>query len=174
MKKEIFIPIAVAGLTVAFLTVSFFVFASKGNHRLVAIKIKIGALLLSLGAVSAGCYESTTCYVPIMPNQFRIEGQRYYDTIMVESGQKYIVKGLIDFRKGDEFSYLLEDTEENEIEKGAIPPLDGKYNDSREEFEINLNSGLEAGVYYLFLFQGKIDEQHKELNRYEKFVLKIY
>ena len=69
MRRELFVPLILAGLTVAFVVVFLLVYMSRGNSTyLIRKKLRIGAFILSLTAV--GCSDpvgTVTCYTPPPP-----------------------------------------------------------------------------------------------------------
>lgn len=64
--KTTFLYIAGVFISIAFLLVSFILFLGKGNsHGLTSAKLRLGALLLTASALTAGC-RPTRCYAPVM------------------------------------------------------------------------------------------------------------
>lgn len=65
MKKELIIPIIIAGLTIAFVVVSALVWLSRGNAGLISKKLKLGALLLTFTSITnfASGQEYVSCYI---------------------------------------------------------------------------------------------------------------
>ena len=77
MKKELILPIAIIGLTIAFGVICFLVFISGGTPSLIKKKMRIGALLLTFnamvfGASSCNPYKGASCYLspPEEPAEF--------------------------------------------------------------------------------------------------------
>jgi hypothetical protein len=62
MKKEFLIPLIVIILTLIFVIVSAMVFLTKGSPYWISKKLKIGALLIGLTAISLSCEKGKTCY----------------------------------------------------------------------------------------------------------------
>ena len=71
LKKYMIIPIVLAVLGAAFVLVSFLVYISRGKYVFIKQKLKIGALILTLTALSYNCQSNqddiVLCYKAAVP-----------------------------------------------------------------------------------------------------------
>lgn len=73
MKKEILIPIAAAGVAIAFIAVCALVLLNPRSRRFVMAKLRLGGLLITLTGTGAACGPFTpTCYDAAMSDDIEI------------------------------------------------------------------------------------------------------
>jgi len=135
-------------------------FLSNGkSKKWISRKMKIGGLLLTLTAASCnGGGGEVMCYDTVEINSMwmHANGQNGIE-IMLDTNNVLI--GSISETYGSEFSFAVIDKDENKIQAGNIIPVDGKFNDFRENFKIELNKNLNPGDYALKLFTTGIGGQ---------------
>lgn len=194
LKKNIFIPIVIIFLSIGFIIVSFLVFISKGNSKLLRKKLKIGGLIITLTAAisstTLSCFE-VSCYLPDdEPYEYNnylsftedyASDYKYDKKITVDLTSDNILDGSIKNIKSDYFSYRLCDYDFISYQKGDIifsdetTDSDGKIN---VNFQINLNKNINIGNYNLYIFDNSVDAQmmvpDDEYSNYiDKFEIKI-
>ena len=171
MKKEIYIPLILIGLSVAFVVVSFLLWLSRGNDALLKKKLRIGALIISLSGIALGCWserDCSTCYLVAQENVFTVEEQYMGGRIVLDMSETYKLTGLVSNYTSEDFWYLIEDYSDNEIQRGMVEPLDGAYDEHSEEFEILVRVDLATGEYKLEFYL--IGEEYT-LATYELYVI---
>ena len=88
-KRELFTPLVIAGLAVAFIVVSALVYLSRGDPGLVRRKLRLGGMLLALTGAVNGCGGLTaSCYDMAAPNEFSLSDINQ-DGEVTESGQQF-------------------------------------------------------------------------------------
>lgn len=128
-----------------------------GRHqKLLARKMKLGALLLSLNATTIGMSSciTTSCYDPPAENDIFLHNEQ----INPETDSlKCFVFGPF----AENYSYQLTDNSGLEILKGALLSDDGIFDDSQETVTIDLPDTLAnyPGTYKLNVYQCSIAEQ---------------
>jgi hypothetical protein len=171
MKKEIYIPLILIGLSVAFVVVSFLLWLSRGNDSLLKKKLRIGALIISLSGVALGCWserDCSTCYLVAKENLFVVEDQHMGGRIVLDMSVTNKLTGLVSNYTSKNLWYLIEDHNDNEIQRGAVEPLDGAYDQHSEEFEIPVRIDLATGEYELEFY---LLEEEYPLATYELYVI---
>ncbi len=166
-KKEIITPILAIGLGLAFAIVSFAVFISKGkSKKWVARKMKIGGLLLTL--TFTACDQLVrTCYdMPAPPNTITI----YPNTqngieLMLDTGN--VITGIINEWQGENFSFNIENTNNQIVQSDLLIPIDGKFDNYTEEFKIEIDTNLITGTYLLKLYDVDIAIQANTIPKQE-------
>ena len=156
MDKKIGSMVVLTSVFIAFGVVSSMVILSRRHPYFVEKKLRLGALLLSLGAFATGCRGGgpfATCYVTIPDDMISIDHPDHLsDTVSVQKSDSMFVAGTIEFRRADEFSYLLEDSIGNVLRTGKILPDDGVYDETIEQFRIELGQFIPVGTYTLKIF----------------------
>jgi hypothetical protein len=171
MKKEIYIPLILIGLSVAFVVVSFLLWLSRGNDTLLKKKLRIGALIISLSGIALGCWserDCSSCYLVARENVFIVEDQHMGGRIVLDMSVTNKLTGMVDNFTNDDFWYLIEDYNDNEIQRGTVEPLDGAYDEYQEEFEILVRIDLATGEYKLEFY---LLEEEYPLAKYELYVI---
>ena len=161
MKKEIWIPLYLVGLSIAFITVSFLLFLTRGKHQgLLAKKLRLGALIISLtAAVSCSPFKPPpTCYVPPSP-YVTIENEvidrstpDWEYSIEVDISETNILKAKSMHSFGGKISFRITDKNGKVIQFSDAKPVDGEFNDHTEELELHLNKDLKPGEYDLVFY----------------------
>jgi len=163
MKRDLLTPFVLAALGLTFLFVCAMVVLSRSHPAWVQRKLRIGAVLLGLTAVTTGsACGTTTCYAPIVPdapvvdptNVYVLEGEVVGSTLSIDLTVTDTLLVEVSYRVGDAFSYRLEERalQPIEIERNDLEPVDGTFDEPVEEFEIVLPTTLATGTYYLRLF----------------------
>ncbi len=164
MKRHVFVPVLIAFVAAAFIAVSILVYFTRGRPSLVRKKLKIGATLIYLtGLVSCDLIGggTHTCYVPLPPpNVFHIvEPNLTRDRIDIDLSSSNIIRGIIERREGDEFSYRVLDGSSEELQCDDITALDGVFDEYTEDFEVAIRKDLETGSYFIQFFDVAAAEQ---------------
>lgn len=171
MKRELYLPLVLIGLSAAFIVVSFLLWLSRGNDSLLKKKLRIGALIISLSGIALGCWserDCSTCYLVAQENRFVVEDQHMGGRIVMDMSVTNKLTGLVDNYTSEDFWYLIEDYYDNEIQRGAVEPLDGAYDEWGEEFEILVRIDLATGEYKLEFY---LLEEEYPLATYELYVI---
>jgi hypothetical protein len=171
VKKELYLPLVLIGLSAAFIAVSFLVWITSGNDSLLKKKLRIGALIISLSGIALGCWserDCSTCYLVAQENQFIVEDQHMGGRIVLEMSVTNKLTGMVDNYTSDNFWYLIEDYNDNEIQRGTVDPLDGAFDEYSEEFEIPVRIDLATGEYKLEFY---LLEEEYPLATYELYVI---
>ena len=159
-KKDTFVPILVITLSIAFSVIALAVFLSKGKSKFwLSRKMKLGALLLTLTAVSQQSCAPVSCYDPIEPNQFNIDNNGS-SGINIDLNVDSKIYGSINEREGTTFSYNITDSLQTE----NIIPTDGVFDSSTESFIIDVDTNIVTGNYYLQLYKTSQDNQTDSYN----------
>ena len=178
MSRKLAVVLVVAALSVAFAVVSFLVYLARGRGPLLRAKLRLGALLLSLGAVAVtgACDDEgdRTCYAPTPTNNFVIvDPAQQGDGVTVDLAGPAVLLCRIDWRQGELFSWRIADESLLEIERGDIEPADGDWDSPSESFEIRLAPLLlDEGTYWLWLYNTNADNQ--PANPYGNVSVKLY
>lgn len=155
IKKDLLIPIALAGLGIIFSIILVAVFVSKGKSKFwVSKKMRIGAIIISLSSFSVqqSCVP-VTCYEPVMPDQLYLVINKQGEVLMNLSDSTEL-RGILYERESIEFSFNIADTLKSDsiIQKGEILPVDGNFDESSEDFFLKIDANVVEGSYYLNLF----------------------
>lgn len=151
MHGKIIAGTVLGSLFIAFGLVSLLVLLTKRHPYFVGKKLRLGALILSLSGVSAGCIVTPTCYSPAPPpNEFQIDQPNSYnDSIIINKAVSDTITGKIFQRKGDAFSFAIFDPADFMVLKDNILPVDGTFDENIEEFKIGLGQAIQPGYYFL-------------------------
>jgi hypothetical protein len=164
LKRHVVIPVLIAFVAAGFIAVSILVFFTRGRPSLIRKKLKIGATLIYLtGLVSCDLIDggTPTCYVPLPPpNVFHVvEPNPTRDHIDIDLSDSNIIRGIIERREGDEFSYRIVDGDSEERQRDDITALDGAFDEYTEDFEVPIKEDLETGSYFIHFFDVAAAEQ---------------
>jgi hypothetical protein len=166
-QKELSSIAAIAALSIIFATACFFLSLHRGKSAYwLRQKMKIGALILSLSAsVQQGCLPVTTCYDPVVTDYIHIETTE--GEINLNLPQDSIIKGNISQRESELFEFSLEKSD-SLLQKGELLPVDGEFDESEEEFTIQVRSDLPEGKYSLGIFgnRGEAGDSNYLLTNY--------
>jgi hypothetical protein len=161
-KKEYLIPFLFIGLSLTFLVVSGMVYLSNGkSKKWVARKMKIGGLLLALSAFQNMSFSQEiqpTCYKVAPDNDMRINGFTQ-EGLKIDLSKTNIILGYVAQRQSDELSFCVADSSGQIFQKGSILPVDGKFDQTRQDFKIELDQNLKDGKYILMLFAISVNQQ---------------
>jgi hypothetical protein len=166
VKKELYLPLVLIGLSAAFIAVSFLVWITRGNDSLLKKKLRIGALILSLSGIGTGCW-TTTCYEGYPEDYFVLDGMDTNREIELDLTISNILRGKIENRRGEGYWFLITDQDSVEVQTGILEALDGAFNERAEEFEIAVRSDIPTGDYELTLYSADDD------NPQARFVLHV-
>jgi hypothetical protein len=119
IKKEIIIPLILVCLSIVFVLINVLVFFSKGNHRLIKEKLKVGALILTLSSIVAchtmpkpTCYDVTT--IPSKEKTDSIANAIKQDSIKLAKNEKRLNDSISNAneekRKKDSIANIKSDT----------------------------------------------------------------
>jgi hypothetical protein len=166
--KDTLLPVIVIPVGIAFVVVCVLVYLNKGKSgKLIATKLKLGAFILSFSWFVSSCEPVVTCYEPALLE----------NTIMIEPPGKFnpgdTLKGSVDNRTYDYFSYFLIDSASAGIKQsGILNPNDTTLKDYNEPFFIMLDSSLTAGTYYIDIY-GENTAELKKTKFLQRFTIFI-
>ncbi|MCP4548199.1 MAG: hypothetical protein GY835_17175 [bacterium] len=153
MSRRMIACAALAAIGIAFGCVSLLVYLSNGHPRLIARKLKLGAIILSLTAMlGTACTTPSrvTCYMPAPPDRVAVDPDAFVDNViwlvLAESNE---IAGTILDRDSSEFSFCLIDAEVSVIQEGELAAQDGAMDEAEEEFTIVIDPGTPVGGYAL-------------------------
>lgn len=150
MKKEIYLPLVLIGLSAAFITVSFLVWLTRGNDSLLKKKLRIGAMILLLTGTAVGCSPEPSCYVPNPTDEIDIGNGIYPGgEIQLDLNISNVIAGTIMYPSSQVYTFQILDGEGGILDRGPIEAVDGKYNDNYEEFELSVREDMTSGNYIL-------------------------
>ena len=173
-KKELFTPLVIAGLAVAFIVVSALVYLSRGDPGLVRRKLRLGGMLLALTGAVNGCGGLTaSCYDMAAPNEFSLSDINQDGAVTVDLPADNQVAGVIYQRQGDTFSFRLQDGKEAEVQSADIVALDGAFDENSEEFILAIRPDLDSGTYLLSFYDSHKDKQSQTEPNYMTYKLKV-
>jgi hypothetical protein len=165
VKKHILVPIALFALSIVFVTVCLLVWLSRGrSNRLIAIKLKIGAILLTLTTTftTMGCIGPVMCYVStglsiaIDQDDLSSDG-----TIYMDLTSDNILNGTVSNYFSSMPSYAImernSDSSDDVLQSGNISAIDGSSDTDEKAFEITVND-LTPDSYDFRIFYSKIED----------------
>jgi hypothetical protein len=160
-NKNLFKPLLVIGLFIAFGIISFLVFVTSGqNGTLIKTKLKLGALLLSLSAMIVTSSCDRYCYAPVPQCQLEIKE----DFINIE--ETTVLNGFLDGYSNeklpDAFCYKICNSRHNTVQSGNILVNDGKIDEDHEEFCIELNKNTLSGSYEIYFYHFDLNQLNSE------------
>jgi len=158
MKKEQYLPVIIFILSAALIIVSLMVFISNGNQYWLKRKLKLGALILTLTASISACQPIISCYDPAPTDYMYIENTPNSE-IQLVIRQGNLIKGKIMTPVVKQYSFRITDTNYIEVQRDNIFADDGTFDESTEEFTIKVDTSLNAGKYFLYLFTQKKEDQ---------------
>ncbi len=148
IRRELWVPLAVAILTLTFLLVSWLVRLSRGNPWLMRRKLRLGAILLGLTWAAAGCTPDPTspesdprgtCYYPAPRDHVTFDLRFYSDHgLVLDLAQGSALTGTIEGHTANAYAFLLLDSGSREIQRGDVQPLDGAFDAAFEPFRLEI------------------------------------
>jgi hypothetical protein len=161
-------------LFIAFGVISFLVFLTKRHPYFVSKKLRIGALILSLSGVTAGCAQIVSCYLPAPSNIFYVDqSDTSNNEITINRTTTDTITGKIENRSGTAFSYMIIDSVNATVLKNDLTPADGVFDEAIEEFKIGLGHSLTPGNYNLRFYTSPKDSIISPDRYCNSFTLKI-
>jgi hypothetical protein len=158
-RHHFWIPLAAAAVALLFALICVLVRVSRGHPWLVRRKLAVGALLLSLTWTAAGCKDgSVTCYAPAPPDVIEFDAMFLDDGgLVVNLANGTRLTGIVSNRTASSFAFLLADTAEVEIGRGAITPADGAFDENNEDFVLEIGDAVDPGNYLLEIYAADSD-----------------
>ena len=148
-KKELFIPIIVVVLSIAFALISLVVILTKGkSKKWIQRKMKLGALLLTLNAFTPGSAQEIEimCYKAMISSTITIESDNF------SFSKKDVIKGNVEKRQVDTIYYSIRNNNGTAIQGGKLITRKETPDSPDEKFEIELVNDLAKGKYSLLFF----------------------
>lgn len=121
---------------------------------MLAYKMKTGAAIIGLTAISATHQACVTCYKEPEPSNSMSVDTQLPDSVILNLNSTNILKGQIYNCEGSNFSYAISDTL-SIVQSGQIYPVDGTFDEYSENFEIAVDNSLNDGNYSLKLYSGR-------------------
>jgi len=172
MKKEFYVPLIIISLSALFIVVSFMVFISNSNQYWLKRKLKLGAIILSLSASISACQPFATCYDPA-PADYMYLINTQNNEIQLNISQTNEIKGIITPPLTKQYSFRITDSNYIEVQRDNIFADDGAFDEDSEEFTIKVDTSLNSGKYFLYLFTQKKEDQPDSVNAWYKYKLFI-
>lgn len=170
MKNLNIVPLVLLVLALAFVVISLAVYLSRGKNKyFLAKKLKLGAMIISLTAVTNGCRTPVvTCYKPaIIPEITSLQAYSYSNEIAInpdENELKFKTNNIYD----SDLCYIISQSE-NITLKGDCVVVEG----GEIDLLIKLEEYLLSGVYDLKIFYGKISATENLEYPLESFKIKV-
>jgi hypothetical protein len=158
-REDFYIPLFVILLSLLFAGISFAVYLTNGkSKKWVALKMKIGGLLLTLSAVSCNGGGEVSCYDTVATNSmwFDAQGEK---GIKLNLDSNNLIFGRISAAQGSNFSFSLSDDQGKKVQSGLLLPVDGKFDAFDEAFKIEMDKNTTPGTYQLKLYAAAINSQ---------------
>ena len=146
------ITIYVVLLFAAFAVVSLMVVLTRGHGYFLLKKLRLGGLIIGLsGFVVTGTACTPMCYDPASPtSQLDVDDLGPDNTVAIDLAGDRVVNGTISERGGVSYSYVIyQSTRDTDAVTGALEPVDGAFDESTEEYRLEVPDTIEPGVYTL-------------------------
>jgi hypothetical protein len=157
MDKKIIAAISLGLLFTAFGIISLLVIVTKRHPYFVGKKLRLGALIISLTGMSAGC-PIVQCYSPVQYNIFRIDqADTQNGLIVIKKSVSDSITGKIYERHGNTFSYIVADSSDSIIIKENLAPEDGAFDENTEEIIVRFGNTIMPGNYELRFYTAPKD-----------------
>jgi hypothetical protein len=158
MERKIITGISLGLLFTAFGLISLLVILTKRHPYFVSKKLRLGAMIISLSGIAAGCLPTTTCYVPAPDNVFQIDqADSQTGAIVVSKAVSDTITGRITARNRDAYSFMIVDSLDTIVMKNNISPVDSVFDEAIEEFKIGFGNSLVPGNYSLRFYAVPMD-----------------
>jgi hypothetical protein len=168
VRRDLWIPLAVVSLTVAFVFVSFLVRLCRGHPWLIRRKLRLGAVLLGLTWAAAGCDESgpggaggggVTCYMPAPTDDIMIDDRFRTDSgYVLDLNVEHVLTGEVRYRTTVSYAFQLLLNEHTVFLRGNLVAADGAFDESTEAFLMDLGTELPPTSYELRIYAGSVEE----------------
>jgi len=158
MKNLNIVPLTLIVLAVVFVAISLAVYFTGGKNKyFLSKKLKIGAMIITLTAVTNGCrIPVATCYEPAaVPRILSLQVEESINEITISQDERSL-KFDIEYLYTTEMCYTIFQNEDI-ISKGHCVFV----NNGDSDMEINMDENLPVGKYDLKLYHGKLSELDK-------------
>jgi hypothetical protein len=172
-RSSLFTPLLFIFVSIAFLTISVLVILSKGkNGRLIKSKLRLGAFLLGITAVSTGCPPVVSCYDPVDNNEYLYLNDTCLTNGKIEADFHTLktLTGKIYNRNSSDFSFLIIDNQSNILQRDSITPIDGNFDNSIEDIFFTVSDSIPAGNHNLLIYNNKPDLQSNPMVSYNVII----
>jgi hypothetical protein len=164
--KKLTMPVVAAFLFSAFALACLMVWLYKGKSRKwLNRKMKLGAAIITVTAVSTGCPPMVTCYDMPPQNDFKLDGMTW-DTAgyyKLEIPEDSILRGMILSPTFDDYLVKLSKSDTIEIQTTKLKPTDGAFDQASENFEFRLAPNISPGEYIFRFCSANADTVQFEL-----------
>jgi hypothetical protein len=170
-KDELIKPLLFLFLSFVFVIICLMVYVTRGKSKIwINHKIKTGAILLSLSAITSGT-GCVTCYDMPEPIMVTFNGSSSY-IIEMKPVSGHVLQGTLYMPGNKDFSFKLNDLGNQLIQTGELVPADGEFGDQKEDFSLEIDKNIGLGEYHLDLYNMGIDYQD-ESAPFKTFLLKV-
>jgi hypothetical protein len=159
MKNLNIVPLTLIVLALAFVVISVMVYFTRGKNKyFLTKKLKIGAMIIALTAVTNGCrVPVVTCYKPApVPRIMSLQAIESFDEIRISQDEK-LLNFDVEYLFSSEACYTISQNK-NIIAKGDCEFL----SQAETDMVINMNENLLPGKYDLKIYQMKLSELGKK------------
>lgn len=164
--KKLSAPVVAAILFSAFGLACFIVWLSNGKSRKwLNRKMKLGAAILTVTAISTGCPPTVMCYDIPPQNDFRLDGMTW-DTAgfyKLEIPDDSMLRGMILSPTFDDYMVKLMKSDTVEVQVSKLKPTDGAFDQDSETFEFRLAPTISPGEYTFRFWSAQADTAQNEL-----------
>lgn len=152
MDKKYLVPVLFVGIGAAFLAVSLLLYFRGGKSaRLTARKMRLGALLLTLGSFAScdGGGGETMCYVTVQLDQIEVKNA-FTGELVLDTDSSRTVEGSIYEMRQEHYSYAVYDNAaETMLSEADIIYSYQEGDSTAADFSFELDSSLVPGDYQL-------------------------
>ncbi|MDD3860250.1 MAG: hypothetical protein PHW83_08620 [Bacteroidales bacterium] len=159
MKNLNLVPLTLIVLAVGFVAISLAVYFTGGKNKFfLTKKLKIGAMIIALTAVTNGCrIPVATCYKPAaVPRIQSLQAVESSDEIKISQDEK-LLKFDIEYLYSTDVCYTISQNEDIITKGHCVFVKDGD-----TDMQINMDENLLPGKYDLKIYQGKLSELSKK------------
>lgn len=153
MKKELWAPLALAGLAVIFGGVCLGLWLSRGDQWWLKRKLRIGALMLTLTGVANGV-ACTSCYAGVA-SVITLAGQHTGSDLVLDLADGTRIAGKIEHNTLDDYAVIpfnLFDPDGGLAQAGTLVAKDGAFDESSEKFFLDLRADTQPGGYEINIY----------------------
>lgn len=166
-KTELFIPIILVFLGIAFVAVSLAVYLSDGKSAFwVSRKMRLGALIITLSSLGAcdGCINPpNTCYEQVATDRFVIESA-VNDTVKTKISDSLSFNARVSFPQSQEYSFSVVNSAGVIVLREDLFSLDSTIDSTSENFRIKINKKLNKGAYKIQIYPVSQNNQDSVLS----------
>jgi hypothetical protein len=160
LRKYIVVPVALLGLSIAFIILSIALSAAKGKDSILRKKLRIGGLILAMqGLTAQGVWPSAGCYVPAPP-ECTVELGSSEQAVELNLEESNTVEATIHYGDQQLFTFAVV-ADNSVVQSGIVVPIDQRMDSPEEKVTISIDPNKVASgrQYQLHILQGQYEEE---------------